>query len=87
MVLRQVQLTWRKQICKEHKSSWFSPKDPPISSVLLAIQGNINYDDDYGYVIVKNLNNINYYLQNRKEQFSDKEVSRLVGRVKGDITK
>ena len=69
------------------KSSWFSPKDPPISSVLLAIQGNINYEDDYGYVAVKNLNNINYYLQNRKEQFSDKEVSRLVGRVKGDITK
>lgn len=69
------------------KSSWFSPKDPPISSVLLAIQGNINFDDDYGYVIVKNLNNINYYLQNREEQFSDKEVRRLIGRVKGDITK
>jgi hypothetical protein len=54
---------------------------------LLAIQGNINFDDDYGYVIVKNLNNINYYLENRKEQFSDKEVSRLIGRVKGDVTK
>lgn len=69
------------------KSSWFSPKDPQISSVLLSIQGNINYDDDYGYVSVKNLNNINYYLQNRVEQFSEKELSRLIGRVKGDITK
>lgn len=69
------------------KSSWFAPKNPAISSVLLAIQGNINHDDDYGYVIVKNLNNINYYLQNRNEQFSEKEVSRLIGRVKGDITK
>jgi len=68
------------------KSFWFSPKDPQISSVLLSIQGNINYDDDYGYVSVKNLNNINY-LQNREEQFSDKEVSRLIGRMKGDITK
>ena len=69
------------------KSSWFGPKDPPISSVLLAIQGNINNDDGYGYIIVKNLNNINYYLQNRNEQFSEKEVQRLIGRVKGDITK
>ncbi|MDH3339850.1 MAG: NERD domain-containing protein [Nitrosopumilus sp.] len=69
------------------KSSWFSPKNPSISSVLLSIQGNINYDDDYGYVIVKNLNNINYYLQNREEQFSEKEVKRLIGRIKGDITK
>ena len=69
------------------KSSWFSPKNPSISSVLLSIQGNINYDDDYGYVIVKNLNNINYYLQNRQEQFSEKEVKRLIGRINGDITK
>ena len=69
------------------KSSWFSPKNPSISSVLLSIQGNINYDNDYGYVIVKNLNNINYYLQNREEQFSEKEVKRLIGRIKGDVTK
>lgn len=76
-----------KELWKSLKSSWFAPKDPPISSVLLAIQGNIDYDDDYGYVIVKNLNNLNYYLQNREEQFSDKEVRRLIGRIKGDITK
>lgn len=69
------------------QSSWFSPKHPSVSSVLLSIEGNINYDDDYGYVSVKNLNNINYFLQNKEEQFSDKEVGRLVGRIKGDITK
>ena len=69
------------------KSSWFSLKNPSISSVLLSVQGNINYDDDYGYVIVKNLNNINYYLQNREERFSEKEVKRLIGRIKDDITK
>ena len=38
-------------------------------------------------VYEKNLKNINYYLQNREEQFSDKEVSRLIGRVKDDVTK
>jgi hypothetical protein len=69
------------------QSSWFAPKKPPVASVLLSIPGNINYDPDYGYVKVKNLNNINYFLQNRDEQFSDKEVSRLIGRIKGDITK
>ena len=55
--------------------------------VLLSIQGNIDYDEGYGYVKVKNLSNINYFLQNKEEQFSDKEVKRLIGRVKGDITK
>jgi len=69
------------------KSSWFRPKDPPVSSVLLSIQGVIPPNAKYGYVTVKNLNNINDYLQNRREQFSDKEVERLIGRVKGDITK
>lgn len=69
------------------QSSWFAPKKPPVSSVLLSIQGNIGYDDDYGYVSVKNLNNINYFLQKREEQFSEKEVKRLIGRIKGNITK
>ena len=69
------------------KSSWFAPKNPKISSVLLSIQGNINNDDNYGYVVVKNLNNINYYLQKREEQFSEKEVERLIGRIRGDVTK
>lgn len=69
------------------KSSWFSPKNPPVSSVLLSIQGTINYDPNYGYVTVKNLNNINYFLQHNQEIFSEKEVKRLIGRIKGDITK
>lgn len=69
------------------QSSWFSPKQPSVTSVLLSIQDNIEYDDNYGYVKVKNLNNINSFLQNREDQFSEKEVSRLIGRVKGDITK
>ena len=69
------------------QSSWFSPKKPPVTSVLLSIQGNIGYDDDYGYVSVKNLNNINSFLQNREEQYSEKEFKRLIGRIKGDITK
>ena len=42
---------------------------------------------DYGYVMVKNLNDINSYIQNKQEQFSDKEAKRLIDRVKGNVTK
>ena len=69
------------------KSSWFRPKDPPVTSVLLSIQGSIGNDPNYGYVVVKNLNDINSYIQNKQEQFSEKEVKRLIDRVKGDVTK
>ena len=55
--------------------------------MLLSLQGTIPPNEKYGYVTVKNLNNINDYLQNKREQFSDKEVKRLIGRVKGDVTK
>ncbi len=69
------------------KSSWFRPKDPPVTSVLLSIQGTIPYDKKYGYVSVKSLNNINYFLEHQPEKFSDKEVERLIGRIKGDVTR
>jgi len=69
------------------KSSWFRPKDPQVTSVLLSIQGSIPADANYVYVVVKNLNDINSYIQNKAEQFSEKEVKRLIDRVKGDVTK
>ena len=61
--------------------SWRSPKNPSITSVLLAVQGNMDYDHAYKFVNVKNLNNINYLIENKREQFSDKEVKRLVDRI------
>ena len=69
------------------KSSFFSPKDPSVTSVLLSIQGSIPTDPDYGYVVVKNLNDINYFIQSKPERYSEKEVNRLIDRVKGDVTK
>ncbi len=69
------------------KSSWFRPKNPEVRSVLLSIQGSIPADTNYGYVVVKNLNDIISYIQNKQEQFSDKEVKRLIDRVRGDVTK
>jgi len=63
------------------KSSWWSPRNPPVTSVLLSIRAKMEYDPDYKFVNVKDLKNINYFIQNRYEQFSDKEVKRLIGRV------
>jgi len=63
------------------KSSWFSPKNPRVNNVLLSTQANMEYDRRYRFVNVKDLNNINYFIQSREEQFSDKEVKRLVKRI------
>ena len=63
------------------KSSWWSPRNPSVTSVLLSIRGNMEYDPDYKFVNIKDLKNINYFIQNRYEQFSDKEVERLVNRI------
>lgn len=61
--------------------SWQSPKNPSVASVLLSVQGNMEYDYDYKFVNVKNLNNINYFIENKREQFSEKEVKRVVDRL------
>jgi len=63
------------------KSSWRSPKNPPITSVLLSVHGNMEYDPYYKFVNVKDLKNINYFIQNRNQQFSDKEVERIISRM------
>jgi uncharacterized protein YfkK (UPF0435 family) len=67
--------------------SWFSPTNPSVSSVLLTIQGNMLYNPFYKFVAVKDLININSFIQKRKEEFSDKEVQRIVDRIKGHVTK
>jgi len=63
------------------KSSWRSPHNPPVTSVLLSIRGNMRYDNHYKFVNVKDLKNINYFIQNRYEQFSDKEVEKIIDRL------
>lgn len=61
--------------------SWRSPKNPSAANVLLSVQGNMDYNHNYKFVNVKNLNNINYFIENRREQFSEKEVKRVVDRL------
>ncbi len=66
--------------------SWRSPKNPRVTSVLLSIQGNMRYDPRYKFVLISDLNKINYFVENRREEFSDKDVERIVDRLKGYVT-
>ncbi len=67
--------------------SWRSPKNPAVSSVLLSIQGNIKYSYSYSFVKVKDIIDIIPLIENQKVKFSDKEVKRIVNRLKSHITK
>ena len=53
----------------------------PVTNALLSIRTKMEYDSYYKSVYVKDLENINYFIQNRNEQFSDKEVERVIGRM------
>jgi hypothetical protein len=66
--------------------SWRNPKNPRITSVLLSVQGNMKYDSRYKFVSVKDLSTINSFIENRQEEFSEKEVSRIVDRLKNHVT-
>jgi len=63
--------------------SWRSPSNPRVTKVLLPIRENMRYDPRYKYVLVSDLDEINYLIEKRKVEFSDKEVERVVGRIKG----
>ncbi|HET6517496.1 MAG TPA: nuclease-related domain-containing protein [Nitrosopumilaceae archaeon] len=66
--------------------SWRNPRNPRVTKVLLSLRGNIKYEPRYKYVLTSDLNKINYFVENRKEEFSDKDVERIVGRLKGYVT-
>ena len=66
--------------------SWWSPKKPRITRVILSIRGNIEYNPRHKYVHVSNLNTIGSFLENQKVEFSEKEVRRIVGRLKYCVT-
>lgn len=66
--------------------SWRSPQSPAVKSVVLSVKGNMPNDTKYKLVSVSDLDKINSFLQNRKEEFSEKEVKRIVGRLKSHVT-
>ncbi|MCE2507246.1 MAG: NERD domain-containing protein [Nitrosopumilaceae archaeon] len=62
-------------------------KTPRVTSVVLSIKGNIKYDPKYKVVFVSNINNINKFLENREDVLSDKEVEKIVKKLKDHVTK
>jgi len=75
------------QVLRITLKSWRNPSNPAVKSVVLATRGNMKYDPRYKFVSVSNLDKINSFLQNREEEFSEKEVKRVVGRLNGHVTR
>ena len=66
--------------------SWRNPKNPKVQSVALSVKGNISDDPKFKSVTVSNLDEINSFLENRPEEFSQQEIKRIVGRLKNHMT-
>ena len=66
------------------KSWWSSPR---VKTILLPIQGNIDYDPKYRHVLVSDLTKINHFIENGREELSEKDVKRIVGSIKHHVTK
>ena len=62
-------------------------KAPRVTSVVLSIKGNIKYDPNYKVVFVASIKNINKFLENREDVLSEKEVKKIIKKLKGHVTK
>ena len=51
---------------------------PPVSKVLLSTYGIFQQDPNFPFVNVKNMNNINNFLQNQTEKLSEDAVNHIV---------
>lgn len=65
--------------------SWRSPQNPPVTKVLLPVRENMRYDSKFKYVLVKYPRSINSFIVNQEELFSEKEVKRIVDRLKNHV--
>lgn len=65
---------------------WWKKYYPRVTSVLLSIQGNMRYDPNYKFVCVADLHEINSFIENRKEELSEKEVEKIVKMLKNYVT-
>jgi len=63
---------------------WWS--GPRVTNVLLSIQDNMPYNENYRAVYVKNLDKINYFLENRGEVLSDNNVKKIVRKLEDYVT-
>jgi len=53
-------------------------KGTRVTNILLSIQGNMSYNQNYRSVFVSNLNKINSFLENRQDSLNEKDVNKIV---------
>ena len=73
-------------IILKSKWGWFERNYPRVTCVLLSVRGEMKYDPEYKYVYVTNLHKINYFIENRREELSEKEVRKIVKILKKHVT-
>ena len=61
-------------------------KDIRVTNVLLSIKGNLPYNEDYRLVYVSSLDSINQFLEKRQDSLNEKEVEKIVKKLKGYVT-
>jgi len=66
---------------------WLKTQTPRVTSILLSIQGNMKCDPNYKFVNVCDLDRINYFIEKRKEELTDKDVEKLVTILKDHVSK
>lgn len=57
-------------------------KDTRVTNVLLSVQGNFEYNENYRSVFVSSLEEINGFLERQNEKLSEEEVEKIVSNLK-----
>ena len=60
--------------------------DIRVTNVLLSIKGNLTYNQNYRSVFVSSLDTINEFLEKRQNILNEKEVEKIVKKLKGHVT-
>ena len=53
-------------------------KGTRVTNILLSIQGNLSYNQNYRSVFVSSLDRINQFLENRQDSLNEKDVNKIV---------
>lgn len=64
---------------------WFS--GPRVTNVLLSVGTKLDYNPKYRSVFVSDLSRINYFIEHRDAILSEKDVKKIVGKLRGLVTK
>jgi len=57
---------------------------PRVTKILVSLQSNISYLQEYKYVFVKNVMNLNYFIQKQQEYYSSEDVNKIISFFKSD---